>query len=959
MEVVWLCLLGTTLAGQAAVESGLIRVGEVWKYFPGRSEPATDSDWRAVSFDDGSWAAGATGIGYASGDDATVLPDMAGAYGCFYLRKRFSVADPEDVRWLVLRADYEDGFCVYLNGREVLRKNVDGVPGVPIPFNTRANGTRFAGSAEEFDLTAFRAFLQAGTNVLAVQVFESPFDYTGASFIPELLANFRRGPFLQSARPDSIKVVWRTPLPTSRTVEYGTTAALGARESLAGLDTNHVVTLSQLLPDTLYYYRVRSAAGADEAVSDIRTFRTLKAAGSVRFACLGDSGSGLLPQINVAKVLRQLEPDLVVHAGDVVYPSFTFGLADTHCLSVYQRHMQGTPYFFAFGNHDIYSGESAYLDSFVLPTNTASGTEHYYSFDHGDAHFVVLYQPMLNQYLLTRGDTQYNWLVADLAASKKPWKLVFLHHPIATSVHHRYDDSNLNSRADSVDVKDVLLPVAQQHGVQLIVAAHAHSYERFAPTNGVHSLVTGCAGGTLYPFIERDVLSAQLWGKQHCALIQIEGDTLTMQAFDENGVKFDEASIRRAPAPPRTYQAAWHTPQIEPPGPDLDGNRPGETFDFLGEPIPSMPGEFSNPGRLHVDNDATHLHLGIDQAMNVPGSDVFLFVESPRLAGVTNLVGLGDGILDPLAEGADALDVLRNLSFTNFTPSVACVLGDEYADGTMRSFARTGGVFAAGQGVFRLQRGFPGVPGARLRQFNRSPQSGTEIGEQNADLMCVSLPYSELGGLQPGERIRVGVVVGGARIDPSPGGFSRFLDRSFLGTRLTGAGLGPVQFEGVTVELAPDPDADHDGLLSEEEIRMGLDPLNPDTDADGLIDGWEVRFGLNPRSPAGRGEGEEDPDSDGLTNAQEQAFGSNPHDAASAMRLAVSRSEGGGILLRWMATPGQRFMLEESGNPLGGFVPYPGGGFPRVATSAMEVLELPQPALEQPSMRFYRLVMIP
>jgi len=38
-----------------------------------------------------------------------------------------------------------------------------------------------------------------------------------------------------------------------------------------------------------------------------------------------------------------------------------------------------------------------------------------------------------------------------------------------------------------------------------------------------------------------------------------------------------------------------------------------------------------------------------------------------------------------------------------------------------------------------------------------------------------------------------------------------------------------------------DPDPDSDGLPTEEEKRLGTDPLRRDTDADGLLDGWEVK----------------------------------------------------------------------------------------------------------------------
>ena len=58
------------------------------------------------------------------------------------------------------------------------------------------------------------------------------------------------------------------------------------------------------------------------------------------------------------------------------------------------------------------------------------------------------------------------------------------------------------------------------------------------------------------------------------------------------------------------------------------------------------------------------------------------------------------------------------------------------------------------------------------------------------------------------------------------------------------------------------PDTDGDGLLDEDEIRLGTDPNNPDTDGDGLLDGEEVStHKTNPLDP--------DSDRDGLTDGEE------------------------------------------------------------------------------------------
>ena len=185
--------------------------------------------------------------------------------------------------------------------------------------------------------------------------------------------------------------------------------------------------------------------------------------------------------------------------------------------------------------------------------------------------------------------------------------------------------------------------------------------------------------------------------------------------------------------------------------------------------------------------------------------NIFLFIESPRQGGVTNLVGLGDGLAGT-AEGVDGLDFLENLSFTNFAPSVACLLGDEYADGQDRHFVRPGLGLDLGQGVFRLDANFSDVSGIRLQQFNRSPQvleppNQLQYPERNANFIEVAIPFDQLGGLRPGDTIKVAAVVGRAGYDTNAQ--TRELDTSFLGSSMSGSGQSNVVLGGVSVRLAP------------------------------------------------------------------------------------------------------------------------------------------------------------
>ncbi len=1011
----WRCLVALVLAAALpllADEVALVRVGENWRYFKGTNEASTPvTAWREIDFDDANWLTGRTGFGYSHGDDATFLDDMYFRYTSLFVRKKFVLADPGVVKWLGFRIDYDDGFVAYLNGTEIARRGLAGEAGTPVPFDAVA-ASRPTFGAEEVNITSFTNLLVAGENVLAIQGHTSSLTAPGFSLVPELLANFQRGPFIQNTTTNSVEVIWRTPVLADAVVEYGPTAALGATVVDPQPTITHALRLPDLAPDTVYFYRVRSTAGGQTAVSPVETFRTLKMHGPLTFMFLADTGQGTLAQYNIATVLRTSAPDLVLHGGDVIYPYFWEPLADTKCLSIYGPHMRSTPYFFAVGNHDLYVGDSYWLDAFHLPTNNVTGSEHYYSFDHGDAHFAMVLQPFMYQYKLTIGDGQYNWLVNDLAATTKPWKIIVTHLPPQSSSLHRRDDYDRNGIADRTDLKDALLPVASRYGVQLILSGHEHMYERFNPTNGVHTVVSGGGGAVLYGLTELDVADAQAWVRYNCVKVRIAGDALQLEALTETGQVFDSATIRRALPPPKVYQASWHSPVLESKPPDDgDGNINGETFDFIGEPIPTLPGEFSNLGQAYVNNDARTLYVGFAQVMIYGDNNIFLFLESPRQPGVTSLVAVGDGLFDPDGEGAEGLDFLANLAFTNFAPSVGCILGDEFGDYQYRNFARPALALNIGQGVFRLDPGLSDVPGARLQQFNRSPQMGGVFGEQNANFIEIAIPLVALGDLRPGELIKIGAVVGGSGFDTRAMKQTRLLDRSFLGSALHGAGQGEVALEGLSVQLASDPDADGDGLTSEQEQSLGTDPAKPDTDGDSLLDGWEFAHGLNPLATEGNdgregdadndglnnlaeatartdprladtdGDGlndgwevryaldplvvlgahgtDGDPDGDGFTNAQEQLAGTDPRDGGSLLKLTVVALAPSKHRLTWQAVIGRNYQLESAESSAGPFREITDASFPRLAASPEESFEVDlSEADPPPPSRFYRIRLV-
>lgn len=934
----------------------LVPVGPGWRWLAGTREASNPPEaWRHLAFSDNSWTSGSSGFSMtAYYGEATFIPGAA-SFSTVYLRRSFELLDPDSVRWLVLRIDYSGGFVAYLNGDEIARRGLPGEPGTTVPCNTLAEN-HLRGVPEEIDLSAFTTKLRAGTNLLAIQWHLPQLSYYSGALLVELRGNFTRGPMLQASSSRTQSILWTTPVGSDTTVAYGETVALGQRMHDPQVVTRHVAVLTDLSPGTRYYYRAESSAGEGTACSPIYSFRTFAEGGPTRFLVMGDVGSGLTPQYNIAGVLRAQETDFVLINGDVIYPTFTAARTDFRCFSVYGEHLHSTPYFTSAGNHEINLGVPAdYYAAFHLPTNDVPAADHaaecttpesYYSFDDGEAHLVVLHVPLMElESELKAGSAQVRWLEADLAATTKPWRILFQHHPVITSNSHYYDDYNGNGIPDPDDLAAVLLPIARRYGVQVIVGAHDHVYERFAPMGGVFAVTSGGGGGTLYNLTALQPGSVQFWARYHAVKVSLDADELHLEALDDRGQVFDTMHVCRTAPRAKESLATWHTPVVETGIPDDgDGNIAGQSFDFEGQPVPTVFGQRSNLGRLWVNQDHCHLYLGIEQTMLYPDQNLFLFLQLPRVEGVTSMTGVGNGLRDPDGEGVDGLDVLENLSFTNFSPGIAAVLGDEYADGIRRSFLRTNhGVGSSwqtvqirtnlaldiGQGVFWLHAGLPDVTGARIQQYNRSPQLIPFAGEQTANYIEIALPLDVLR-LQPGDRIQVGAVVG----NPTTGANGvRELDSAFLGAALHGSGCGPVQLEGLTVVLGPDLDADGDGLLAAEEAALGTNPGNPDTDTDGMPDGWEVQVGLSPVSASGPDGPDDDPDSDGSRNWEEWQAGTLPHDPSSFLELDAGANPPAQVVFSWWAVPGIQYRIERAGALGASFLPLPDAEWAPVSNS--------------------------
>ena len=169
----------------------LVPPGSVWRWRPGTNEASAPvTAWRTADFRDVQFASAPAPFWFGDAlPGGTRITGMQNVYGSIFLRRSFVVAQPSDVAALRMGALVDDGFVAWVNGTEVLRVNVPGSPGAPVGVGTLADNAVEPVTFTEHALAPSPAsYLRAGTNVLAVQVFQSSLGSSDLGFDASLEA---------------------------------------------------------------------------------------------------------------------------------------------------------------------------------------------------------------------------------------------------------------------------------------------------------------------------------------------------------------------------------------------------------------------------------------------------------------------------------------------------------------------------------------------------------------------------------------------------------------------------------------------------------------------------------------------------------------------------------------------------------------------------------------------------
>ena len=294
--------------------------------------------------------------------------------------------------------------------------------------------------------------------------------------------------------------------------------------------------LSLILACTLSWSGLSGFAGAGLAQQGTQTaanageldVRLPLESKSVRFAVIGDSGTGQHEQYEVAEKMElyreKVNFDFVIMLGDNIYGGHRPNDFRQKFEVPYRALLDaGVKFYAALGNHDDPNVERLYK-----PFNM--GGQRYYTFKKGDAEFFVLDSNYMDPDQLT-------WLEQALQKSKAKWKIAYFHHPLY---------SNGRSHGPDLDMRARLIPLFRQYGMNAIFSGHEHAYARMKPEESIYYFILGNSGKLMtHDFRSSEGMAKGFDTDRSFMLVEIAGDKLSFQTISRAGHTIDSGSLER------------------------------------------------------------------------------------------------------------------------------------------------------------------------------------------------------------------------------------------------------------------------------------------------------------------------------------------------------------------------------------------------------------------------------
>ncbi len=249
---------------------------------------------------------------------------------------------------------------------------------------------------------------------------------------------------------------------------------------------------------------------------------------SVRFAAIGDMGTGEQPQYEIAQQMvkaHQAFPfELVIMLGDNIYGGSSPSDFGKKFEVPYKPLLDGGVKFYAsLGNHDNTN------ETFYKPFNMNGAA--YYTYKKGNVRFFVLNSNDMNR-------KQSDWLEQQLKdAGNSDWKICYFHHPLYSSGKFH---------GPSLDLRKVIEPLFIKYGVDAVFSGHDHVYERIHPQNGIYYFLEGASGELRAGNLAHTSITDKGFDTDRSfMLVEIAGDDMYFQTISRAGDAVDSGVIHR------------------------------------------------------------------------------------------------------------------------------------------------------------------------------------------------------------------------------------------------------------------------------------------------------------------------------------------------------------------------------------------------------------------------------
>ncbi len=350
------------------------------------------------------------------------------------------------------------------------------------------------------------------------------------SFIP-LRAKLLMKPYLQAVTENSIIVMAETDTREPVFVQFGeqdlenlsSTKFIRIAEDRRSKTFVHRIELTNLLPNKTYKYRAIHSGDT----SLIFEFRTAVPAGnSFRVAITGDNRSNPEIHSKKSKKIAQHKPNFSIYTGDLCYSGKYFEWKKEFFTPEEQDLISSVPFFNSLGNHEAKTGLTKV---FLQAPFSSSNDEYYYSFDYGDAHFLILN----TETDVKPNSPQWNFAERDLENTNKKWKIVVFHIPAYSWGGH---NGNKN-------MQELTSKILEKYHVDLVLNGHNHFYQR-SFVNGIYHIVFAGGGAPLYEpksseFVQKSVKD------YHYGIMDVTADSIKLTVYDLRGKIIDELVLEK------------------------------------------------------------------------------------------------------------------------------------------------------------------------------------------------------------------------------------------------------------------------------------------------------------------------------------------------------------------------------------------------------------------------------